>query len=69
MKNGRTISLCLRQNIGGNHTITWDPIYHFDGGYSFLTLTEGAKDVVVCTKINDYVFTTVASDVKAPIQV
>jgi len=69
MKNGRTISLCLRQAGGGNHRISWDPIYHFDGGYGSLTLTDGAKDVVVCTKINDYIFTTIASDVKTPIPI
>jgi hypothetical protein len=65
MKNGRTISLVLRQGGYGNHTVTWDPSYHFDGGYNSITFTQGAKDVVVATMINDFLFTTIASDCKA----
>ncbi len=62
--NGRTMTLCLRQAPGGNHNLNWDPSYHFDGGYKYMTLTEGAKDVMVGTKINDFVFSTLASDCK-----
>jgi hypothetical protein len=64
MANGRTITICLRQGAGGNHSINWDPVYHFDGGYKFITENEGAKDVMVGTKINDFVFSTIASDCK-----
>ena len=64
-KNGRTITICLRQGGNGNNTLSWDPIYHFDGGYHFVTETEGAKDVMVGTKINDFVFSTLASDCKS----
>ena len=65
MKNGRTITLVLRQSSGGNqNTVTFDPIYHFDGGYNSLTYTFGAKDVVVATKITDFLFTTMANDCK-----
>ena len=63
-KNGRTMTLCLRQGSGGNHEINWDPVYHFDGGYKFVTKSEGAKDVMVGTKINDFIFSTIASDCK-----
>ena len=63
-KNGRTISLVLRQGGRGNNTMQFDPMYHFDGGYNALTLSSGAKDVIVATKINDFIFTTVASDLK-----
>jgi hypothetical protein len=65
MKNGRTISLCLRQGAGGNHNLTWDPVYHFDGGYNSVTYTDGAKDVMVGTKINEFVFSTMANDIRA----
>jgi len=65
MKNGRTISLCLRQGPGGNHNVFWDPIYHFDGGYNSITFTDGAKDVMVGTMINEFIFCTMANDVKA----
>ena len=65
MNNARTISLCLRQGAGGNHSINWDPIYHFDGGYNDVTYSDGAKDVMVGTKINEFVFCTMANDIKA----
>jgi cold shock CspA family protein len=64
MSNGRTITICLRQGEGGNHRLEWDPIFHFDGGYKFITETEGSKDVMVGTKINDFIFSTLASDCK-----
>lgn len=66
MKNGRTISIVLRQ--GGtqmNNTVDWDPSFHFDGGYNSLTYTAGAKDVVVATKVTDFLFTTMANDCKS----
>ena len=65
MKNGRTITLVLRQcSAAQSNTVNWDPIYHFDGGYNSLTYTFGAKDVVVATKITDFLFTTMANDCK-----
>jgi hypothetical protein len=57
--------MVLRQGGLGNHSITWDPSYHFDGGYNSLTFNQGAKDVVVATKITDFLFTTIANDCKA----
>ncbi|MAF26175.1 hypothetical protein CL634_11490 [bacterium] len=64
MKNGRTITIVLRQAGPGNNTIHWDPMYHFDGGYNQITYTQYAKDVMVGTKVNDFVFSTIATDVK-----
>ena len=65
MKNGRTISMVIRQGGAGNNSILFDPAYHFDGGYNSLTFTAGAKDVIVATKINDFLFATMANDCKA----
>ena len=39
-------------------------MYHFDGGYNAITFSSGGKDVMVGTKINDFVFSTIAADVK-----
>lgn len=69
MENGRTICVALRQSANGNHTISFDPGYHFDGGYSRVTLTADSKDVVVATKINDFLFTTLAADCKSSITI
>lgn len=65
LKNGRTISIVLRQGGLGNNTVTFDPVYHFDGGYNTLTYTAGSKDVVVATKITDFLFSTMANDCRA----
>ncbi len=68
MKNGRTISLVLRQGgLQMQNTISWDPIFHFDGGYNSLTYTAGSKDVVTTTMVNDFCFTTMANDCKSSI--
>ncbi len=64
LNNGRTFSIVLRQAGDGNNNITWDPMYHFDGGYNAITFSSGGKDVMVGTKINDFVFSTIAADVK-----
>ena len=64
MKNGRTITIVIRQGDNGNHTLDFDSIYHFDGGYATLSPEEGDKDVLVATKINDFIFSTIASDVR-----
>ena len=65
MKNGRTITICLRQGGVGSNKMNWDPAYHFDGGYNHVTEASGAKDVMVGTKIGDFVFSTLASDCKS----
>lgn len=62
--NGRTFSIILRQAGEGNNNIKWDPMYHFDGGYNAITYSSGGKDVMVGTKVNDFVFSTIAADVK-----
>ena len=69
MKNGRTVSYVIRQhlNTNGNNLLNMDPAYEFDGGYNQLTLTSGAKDVVVSTKVNDFLFCTMANDIKTGI--
>lgn len=64
MKNGRTITIVVRQDSEGDATLGYDSSYHFDGGYGELTQEADAKDVIVATKINDFIFTTIASDVK-----
>jgi hypothetical protein len=64
MKNGRTISIVLRQAGNGNNEIHWDPSFEFDGGYGDITYSSGAKDVMVGTMINDFMFCTLAADVK-----
>tara|TARA_Y100000310_G_scaffold341513_2_gene440888 strand:- start:2147 stop:2734 length:588 start_codon:yes stop_codon:yes gene_type:complete len=64
MKNGRTISIVLRQATDGNNTMSWNPIYHFDAGYGSLTYDEGAKDVFVGTKVNEFIFSTIANDLR-----
>ncbi len=64
MSNGRTITIVLRQAGEGNNVVSWDPSYHFDGGYNLITLTSGAKDVMVGTKVNDFIFSTIAADIK-----
>ena len=69
LENGRTICIALRQGAGGNNTVSFDPGYHFDGGYSQITFTEDSKDVVIATKINDFLFTTLAADCKASITI
>jgi hypothetical protein len=63
-RNGRTISVLIRQGAGGNHTLNIVNDYKFDGGYDKITLTDDAKDVIVATNINDFVFCTIASDIK-----
>jgi len=69
MKNGRTISVVVRQHLAtqGLNELNMDPAYEFDGGYNQLTLTSGAKDVIVATKINDFYFCTLAVDIKTGI--
>ena len=69
MKNGRTVSFVVRQhlNTNGNNLLNMDPAYEFDGGYNQITLTSGAKDVIVSTKINDFLFCTMANDIKTGI--
>jgi hypothetical protein len=67
MFNGRTISIALRQAGAGNNTIAFNPKYEFDGGWNNITLTSGAKDVMVATKINDFYFCTMANDIKTGI--
>tara|TARA_R100000808_G_C2128841_1_gene138471 strand:- start:640 stop:1245 length:606 start_codon:yes stop_codon:yes gene_type:complete len=69
MKNGRTISVVVRQHLATNglNKLNMDPVYEFDGGYNQLTLTSGAKDVIVATKINDFYFCTLAVDIKTGI--
>ena len=69
LENGRTICMALRQAGDGNNTLSFDTNYHFDGGYGEVTLTAGAKDVLVATKINDLLFTTLAVDCKSSISV
>ena len=64
MENGRTISVVLRQAGGGNNCITFSDKYEFDGGWNNITLTSGAKDVLVATKVNDFYFCTMANDIK-----
>lgn len=64
MQNGRTISIVLRQGNTGQNNIIFSPVYEFDGGWNRITLTSGAKDVVVATKINDFYFCTMANDIK-----
>ena len=64
MKNGRTITIVVRQPSDGGATLNYDTTYHFDGGYGELTQEADSKDVIVATKINDFIFTTIASDVR-----
>ena len=64
MQNGRTISVVLRQAGGGNNCVVFSDKYEFDGGWNNITLTSGAKDVMVATKINDFYFCTMANDIK-----
>ena len=39
-------------------------MFEFDGGWDNITLTSGAKDVMVATRINDFYFCTMANDIK-----
>lgn len=64
MQNGRTISVALRQAGQGNNSVTFSPVYEFDGGWDNITLTSGSKDVMVATRINDFYFCTMANDIK-----
>ena len=67
MRNGRTISIALRQAGEGGNFVTFSTKYEFDGGWNCITLTSGAKDVMVATKINDFYFCTMANDIKTGI--